>query len=246
MSTALAQLEIPGIPAPQSKEIIPTPMRLIELAVQQGADVDKLEKLMALQERWMANEARIAFEQAMAAFKLESIQITRDKTNSQYGSKYVSLGQLVGIVTPFLSRHELSASWEIDQSAGVAAIKVTCIVTHRMGHSKSCSMLVPPDKSGAKNPIQEIKSAITYAKVCTFESACGLASSDANLDDDGNGTQGYTDLSERLEWISQAGNRDELRNIFQTAFKEAGQIGDKNAQGQLVKAKDIRFKELAR
>ena len=37
-----------------------TPAALLAMAVQQGADLDKLERLMALQERWEANEARKA------------------------------------------------------------------------------------------------------------------------------------------------------------------------------------------
>jgi hypothetical protein len=42
------------------------------------------------------------------------------------------------------------------------------------------------DGSGAKNPIQQIKSTITYLKGVTFESITGLASTDDNVDDDGN------------------------------------------------------------
>ena len=44
------------------------------------------------------------------------------------------------------------------------------------------------DTSGSKNAIQQIKSTITYLKSVTFESIIGLASTDANLDDDGNST----------------------------------------------------------
>jgi ABC-type amino acid transport substrate-binding protein len=46
---------------------------------------------------------------------------------------------------------------------------------------------VPPDKAGAKNDIQAIKSSVTYAKAVTYESVCGMAASDANVDDDANG-----------------------------------------------------------
>jgi hypothetical protein len=47
-------------------------------------------------------------------------------------------------------------------------------------------MNAPADTSGAKNVIQQIKSTITYLKAVTFESICGLASTDATVDDDGN------------------------------------------------------------
>lgn len=219
-----------------------TPMGMIEIAIRQNADIDKLEKLLSLQQRWEANEARKAFEEAMGAFKAETIVILKDKTNPQYNSKYVSLGTLIATVTPFLSKHGLSATWEIDQSQG---IKVSCVITHRQGHSKVCSLIVPPDKSGSKNPIQEIKSAITYARACTFESACGLAASDANLDDDGNGAGSrMDDLSERIEWIQNCRNAEELKTVFAAAYQKAKAADDRNAMQALIKVKDLKKKDL--
>lgn len=43
-----------------------TPMQVIAQAVANGAPVETMEKLLALQERWEANEARKAFVEAMA------------------------------------------------------------------------------------------------------------------------------------------------------------------------------------
>lgn len=50
-------------PSPETKAL--TPMGMIALAVQQGADIDKLSKLLELQERWEATEARKAFVVAL-------------------------------------------------------------------------------------------------------------------------------------------------------------------------------------
>lgn len=219
--------------------VVATPVELLRIAVSQNADLDKLTKLMDLQERWEKNEARKAFVQAMADFKANPIVISKDQTNGQYQSKYVSIGNLVNTVTPILSKHGLSVRWDIDQSSG---IKVSCIITHDMGHSESVAMIVPPDKSGAKNPIQEIKSAITYARACTFEAICGLASSDtANLDDDGNGSSNG-ELSEQIEWIQNAKDLAELEKLFKAAFVKFR--GKQSAQKAIVAAKDARKGEL--
>src|SRR5690606_36377667 len=59
-----------------------TPSDLLRLAVQQGADIAKLEQLMALQERWEANQARKAYVEAMAEFKKNPPEIFKDKTVS--------------------------------------------------------------------------------------------------------------------------------------------------------------------
>lgn len=223
-----------------------TPMSILQLAISQGADIDKLEKLMGMQERWEANAARKAFVAAMAEFKKSSIRIIKDKDNKQYGSKYVSLGNLVNTVTPLLSDHGLSVRWDIDQSSG---IKVSCIVTHSMGHFESVSMVCPPDKSGAKNPIQEIKSSITYAKACTFESITGLASTDANVDDDGNSSSGNAQMpldefDRGISLIEAADTLAMLQVTFSEAYKAAQKANDKGAQKQFIAAKDKRKAEL--
>lgn len=159
---------------------------MLMIAVQSG-NIDTIERMMALKERHEANEARKAFTAAKAAFKGEAVKITKDKYNTQFKSWYSSLGNLVSSASPMLSKHGLSADWQIEQKGN--EIKVTCILSHELGHSESVPFTVPPDGTGAKNEIQKIKSAITYAKAVTYESVCGLASTDANADDDGNATE---------------------------------------------------------
>ncbi|RTK93085.1 single-stranded DNA-binding protein [Candidatus Saccharibacteria bacterium] len=159
-----------------------TPAELIRAAVAGGADLTKLQALLDLQIQYEANEARKAYHKAMAEFKLNPPVITKDKQNKQYNSMYTTLGNLVNTVNPELSKHGLSSSWDIKQNG---VVSVTCKITHRLGHSESASASAPIDTSGAKNPIQQIKSTITYLKAVTFESVTGLASTDANYDDDG-------------------------------------------------------------
>ena len=221
-----------------------TPMRLIELASERGATIEQMQQLFELKLRVEADEAKKAFVTAMAAFKTEAIRVTRDKENKQYGSMYTTLGNLVNTVTPHLSKHGLSVRWDIDQTAG---IKVTCIITHSLGHSENVAMTCPPDSSGAKNPIQQIKSSITYAKACTFESICGLASTDANLDDDGNNGAPKPSLGDE-EFIALRDNIDaaetvgELKRYYEAAYKRAQELGDRTAMESFIKAKNARKK----
>lgn len=120
----------------------------------------------------------------MSNFKASPPQIVKDMLNKQYGSKYSSLANFVNTVNPELSRHGLSSKWELNQSGGIT---VTCVMTHIMGHMESVSMTAPADTSGAKNPIQQIKSTVTYLELATFQAITGLVASDAAMDDDGNG-----------------------------------------------------------
>lgn len=213
-----------------------------------GFDIAALKEMLAMKERWDANEARKAFAEAKAAFQAEAIVIIRDKTNNQYNSKYVSLGQLVKTVTPFLSKHGLSCSWAIDQSNG---IRVACTMLHSLGHSETVSMVCPLDTSGAKNPVQQVKSSITYGKGCTFESVTGMAATDANRDDDGNAAGAATSepLEEdvvvmRLDAIANASNDDELKRFYLVALHEAQAAGDKAAVEAYGKAKNKKYRDL--
>jgi hypothetical protein len=163
-----------------------TPMEMLNQAVADGRDIDILERLMTLQERYQAAEAQRAFLDAKAAFKAEAPAIVKDKNNLQYNSKYSSIGAIVNTMNPILSKYGLDASWDIWQSEDLSEVKVTCTLSHRDGHSTSVPMRSKPDGTGQKNPIQQMKSAVTYLKIATYEAVVGVASDEGNADDDGN------------------------------------------------------------
>uniref|UniRef100_A0A6H1ZTR6 Putative Erf family protein n=1 Tax=viral metagenome TaxID=1070528 RepID=A0A6H1ZTR6_9ZZZZ len=182
-----------------------SPAALMLKAVAGGMDLDKLERFMALQEKWEANQARKAYTQAMAAFKSEPLTVIKDKVNMQYKSKYSSEDSLLNTVNPILSRHGLSAGFDFDQTNG---LKITCILTHAEGHRESVSLTGPPDSSGQKNPLQQIKSTVTYLRKTTFEAVTGIASSDDVGDDDGAGATEYIteqQISTILDFINSKG-----------------------------------------
>lgn len=160
-----------------------TPMSMLQAARNEGASLECMQQLIDMQFKFEANEARKKYMIAIAQFKSSSFEITKDKYNKQYNSRYTSIGNLVNTTNAELSKFGLNARWNIDQSNG---IKVTCILSHAQGHSEETSMTALADKSGAKNPIQEIKSTITYLKVATYEAITGVASIDDINDKDGN------------------------------------------------------------
>lgn len=170
---------------PTSQAMVTTPAQLLAIAVNQNADLDKLEKLMALQERWESNEARKAFNVAVAEFKKNPPDIIKDKENKQYGSKYATLANLVNNGSAALAPYGLTVDWKVDQQG--QQIKVTCILKHALGHSEEVSITGMPDESGAKNKLQQIKSTITYLKGETFQCVTGVTARDCPGDNDGNG-----------------------------------------------------------
>ncbi|MEW8178577.1 MAG: ERF family protein [Candidatus Thiodiazotropha endolucinida] len=185
--TALVDMDSkqPVLMEPAGNPVPMTPANMLAMAVQQGADLEKLEKLIQLEERWDKNNARKAYHAAVANFKRNPPKVIKDKVNKQYNSKYASKHSLVNTVNAELGKYGLNARWDIKQDDD-AMITVSCILTHELGHSESVTMKAPPDSSGSKNPIQQIKSTKTYLEIATFESVTGVAASDEG-DDDGNG-----------------------------------------------------------
>lgn len=177
-----------------------TPAVLLELAVNQNADIDKLEKLMELQIRWEENEARKAYHSAMAAFKADPPEITKDRHvsyNTSKGNidyKHSSLSNVTNTINKALSKHGLSASWKTAQTDGNITVK--CTITHVNGYSESTTLSAAPDSSGGKNSIQAIGSTVSYLERYTILAATGLASTD--MDDDGVGAVEPEYISESM------------------------------------------------
>lgn len=161
------------------------PMQMIAQAVAQGADVDKLSKLMDLQERWQKEEARKAFVQALNAFKDNPPDIFKNKSVYHSGTfkyKHATLDNASGAIGAALAEHKISHRWDTEQREG-GVIRVTCVLTHELGHSERTPLEASPDQSGGKNSIQAVGSTVTYLQRYTLLAATGMAVQDQ--DDDG-------------------------------------------------------------
>lgn len=177
-----------------SQETLPaaaTPMDMLQIAVEGGADIAVLEKLMALQERWEANQGRKAFDNAISAAKSELPTIIKTKEVDYVNNKgqrthyqYEDLASIAETVTPILSKHGLSYRYRTSQKSGI--VSVTCIISHRDGYSEETTLSAGRDETGSKNNIQAVGSTLTYLQRMTLKAALGLA---AAVDDDGSTTE---------------------------------------------------------
>ena len=150
-------------------------------------DVAKLKELLDVQERWEAIQAKKAYVQAMSEFKTKPPEILKDKNVRYQTSKgtteynHATLHNVSTQINSELSKHGLTASWVTSQDNG--SVKVTCKITHIMGHSEETCLSAPPDATGSKNAIQAIGSTVTYLQRYTLLALTGLATHDQ--DDDG-------------------------------------------------------------
>jgi hypothetical protein len=172
-------------PRAMTLDAAPNPAQLLALAVQSGTSMEQLERLLTLQERWEAGEARKQYNAAFAAFKAEGVKLLRNRkvtAGPLAGKSYAELHAVVNAITDALSQHGLSAAWRITKDEK-DWIEVTCTLRHIGGHSESVSLGGPPDTGGAKNAIQARASTVTYLERYTLKAITGLSEQDD--DDDG-------------------------------------------------------------
>lgn len=246
--TAIAKMEQQPLIETPRNAIAPsaTPADLLRIAVENGADLDRLERLMALQERWEANEARKAYVAAMTAFKAEKLTIVKGKKVEYVGTSYMhaELSDVTDVICPALARHQLSHRWDVSQEG--ERITVDCVITHVLGHSERVTMQALPDNSGKKNAIQQVASTITYLQRYTLLAATGVATK--GQDDDGRGGPGI-DVDLLTEWTERANAAISLDVLNQTrkmgaeAFSEAKDVAGWNAFKVIVAAKAKEFQQ---
>lgn len=161
-----------------SRAVAMTPVDMLSLAVERGASIETLEKLMGLRERYEASQARKAFDEAVADAKA-GIQPVLKNREGHNGKRYADFAAIAKAIDPIISQFGLSYRFRTTQTD---RINVTCILSHKDGHSEETTLSGPADATGNKNAIQAIGSTLTYLQRYTLVQALGLAASE---DDDG-------------------------------------------------------------
>lgn len=219
-----------------------SPAGMMLAAMSRGASLEQVEKMMDLQERWEKREAEKAFVSAMAEFKKVPLTIVKrkrvgyeTKDGEWVGYSHAELSDITDVVTPVMAQHGLSSRWDIKQENG--RVKVSCIVTHRLGHSEVVTMDGAPDSSGKKNAIQQAASTVTYLQRYTLLAALGMSTKGADDDGAGGSDTGRAEwLQSWLNSIANARNVGELRRVVAEAIKEAESENDQDAKDRFLVA----------
>lgn len=165
----VARKEPDSVPAAQSETI--AFVQMIERAARDpNCDVDKMERLLAMQERVIARTAKAAYQAALAQVKpkLPVIDrkgriVIRDKATKEItqSTGYALWEDIDEAITPILHDHGLVLSFR----SGVAQdgkITVTGVLSHTEGHSEETTITLPHDSSGSKNAVQAVGSSTKY------------------------------------------------------------------------------------
>lgn len=238
------------LPALRTLESV-TPMSMLQTAVARGATLDELTKLMDLQDRYEKTEARKAFVVALNAFKENPPEVLKQaavsfetRQGGKTGYKHAALDKASEIIGAALAKHGISHRWNVEQGE---KIKVTCILTHALGHSESVSMEAKPDDSGSKNSIQAIGSTVSYLQRYTLFAASGIAPK--NVDDDGRGGGAAGQMDEKVklahfEAIGATADSKALESLWASIASDCTKVGDIASYEELKAAVRERAKAL--
>lgn len=175
------------------------------IALHPDADVTKLEKIIELQERILAFNARAAFNTAYAAMQGEiPTIIERGQTNN---GKYARLEDIVEKVRPILQKHGFTLSHRTEWP-DAKSVRVVGILTHQQGHERTSEFLSAADTSGSKNAIQGLGSAVSYGRRYTTKDLLNIVT--RGEDDDGQHTERPAEPNGYEDWmlgLSSAANK---------------------------------------
>lgn len=185
-----------------------------------AADVEKMERLMAMYERNEARRASAEFAEALAALQSELPSIG-ERGNAANRYTFALWEDINAAIKPILSKRGFALSFRIDCKDGIT---VTGVLSHKSGHREETSITLPADSSGNKNAVQAVASSTSYGKRYTAGALLNLTSHGEDDDAFAAATPVITDeqLSTLRDWIANTASNEE-------AFCAAMKIGSLEA-----------------
>lgn len=177
-------------------------LSIIERAARDpSVDIDKLERLMAMQKGMAETRAKVAFDAAMADMQPRLPVIGRKgrievREKDSHGKRTGDLVQstpyalwedINEAIRPILAAYGFSLTFRVGKTdAGL--ITVTGILAHREGHREMDTITLQHDSTGSKNAVQAVGSSNSYGKRYTAINLLNITT--RGQDDDGNAAVG--------------------------------------------------------
>lgn len=192
-----------------------------------SVDIDKMERLISMQERVQNRNAEVAFNAALAELQpllpvIEERGGIKDRSGNVQ-STYALWEDVNEAIRPHLAEHGFALRFRVDRTAD--QISVTGILSHREGHKEETTLTLPTDTSGSKNAVQAVGSSTSYGKRYTAFALLNITST--GEDDDGNKA-----VEEHPISVNQY---DDLQKLIVTTQSDTGKFIE-----YLVKAKRLR------
>jgi len=164
---------------------------LARVATDPNVNVEKLERILAMQERLLVEQARRSFFASMGLVTPNLPEITQrgvvafDGKDGKKGQdrKFARLEDIDRAIRPIIAAEGFSQSFNTAVGDG-GKIRVILRVSHRDGHFETLQIDLPHDSSGSKNGAQAVASTVAYGRRILTKMYWNLM--EAGEDTDGN------------------------------------------------------------
>lgn len=204
------------------------------LALDPRCDMDKLERLIKLQDRMEAKSALEAFNAAFAEMQCEMPSVEKRTENSHTKKMYADLDDINYAVRPVMAKFGFGVSFKIINQAN--GVSITGILMHKAGHREETTMILPLDTGAGRSAVQSVGSTTTYGKRYVMCALLNITSGDDNDND------GFVEATEKLVTKAQAGQIQALlikcsktaQEKFAELYGEPANILKENFDGVLA------------
>lgn len=218
------EIESEEIPQENTLEISNPILPLLEMAINKDLDVEKLERLMQMKKDWDAEQARIAFNEAMMEFQSLCPIIIKsvEGANTRLGERAYKFAPMDVIlrtkcedgrtVKKLIADCGFSYMTKIE-NLSEGKIKGICIIKHKLGHTDESSVEVPYLKqTGVMSDAQVVAGTGTFALRYAFNHGFGILTGDE--DNDGADKQALDNMVNDL--IKDFKYKDEIVKVIAT------------------------------
>ena len=208
-----------------------------------AVDIDKMERLLQMQERVLARGAEAEFSTALAAMQPDLPIIDENGSiknrDGQVQSTYPLWEDINDAIKPHLSAHGFALSFRVADREGKTI--VTGVLSHKSGHRETTDVTLPADTSGSKNAVQAIGSSISYGK--RYAAGALLNFTSRGEDDDGKAAGQSNPLVDSL--LDKIGLSETLAELKAVKVQIQNACLASNFNTSVVAAYNARVRELS-
>ena len=185
-------------------EVVTAPNSVLASFIERAArdtefDVQKFGELLRMQREVEHDQARKAFNRAMASAQAEMLPVVRDAKNSHLNNKYAKLETIDAAIRPIYTRWGFSVRYGSAPSPHEGWMRITCTVAHDDGYFEENYLDAPVSTTGSQGgrmaitPVQAIGSTVTYLRRYLLGMVWNTVMADVDYDDDGEGSRADDD-----------------------------------------------------
>src|SRR3990167_6860376 len=120
-------------------------------------DIEKMERLFAMHQQMVKQEAEAAFNAAMARVQAQLTPIVRNAYNEHTHSGYAKLDAIHNAILPVYPPEGISVSFDTADCPTPGMIRTIALVSHSAGHTRQHHLDLPPDDAGSQGKVNKTK-----------------------------------------------------------------------------------------